>query len=245
MTEEVKGGNTLWTVISIISLLCAVTLLFFMLQERTKRIGTEQRLSDTQKAKRSIEIKLDHARSELIQLQDKAMVLAEQVEQEKRSYQLVLADLEEKDAQIKELGNSLTNEKKQRTGLADTLAQMRENYDSLEEKLKEARLKLEELNGQTSAFKDKRGVELKRIVVKPKKKLSGNVLVVNREFKFVVIDLGRKDGVGVGDEFRIYRGSEEIGKVQIEKVYDAMSTAAILSGSQEQEIDEDTIVKSF
>ncbi|MCQ9208360.1 MAG: hypothetical protein NG712_03175 [Omnitrophica bacterium] len=245
MTEQVKGNNTLWTIMSIISLLCAIGLLFFMLQERSRRIMTEERLSQTQNAKRSIEIRLDHARSELMQLQDKARVLAEQTEREKQRYQAILAELGGKTSQINELESNLTNEKKQRTSLANTLAQLRENYDSLEEKLKEAELMLEELKGRGSGFRGKRGVELRRIVVKPKKKLSGKVLVVNREFKFVVVDLGRKDGVTVGDEFRIYHGSEEIGKVQIEKVYDAMSTAAILPGSQEQEIDEETIVKSF
>ena len=48
-----------------------------------------------------------------------------------------------------------------------------------------------------------------------------------------------------GEELAVYQGSKEVGKVQVEKIYDAMSTAAILSGSQEQEITEDSVVKSF
>ena len=71
------------------------------------------------------------------------------------------------------------------------------------------------------------------------------MLVVNNEVHFVVIDLGRKDGVNVGNKLVIYQGSEEIGRVQVEKVYDAMSTASILPGSQEHKISEDSVVKSF
>ena len=82
-------------------------------------------------------------------------------------------------------------------------------------------------------------------MVKPKQKLSGKVLVVNTEFHFVFIDLGRKDNVSLGDEFLVYRGSQKVATIQVEKVYGSMATAAILAGSQEQEIFEDCVVKSF
>ena len=116
---------------------------------------------------------------------------------------------------------------------------MRENYDRLEEKLRESEQKIG-LFGRKSS-----GVKLEKIVVQPRKKLNGKVLVVNREFHFVVIDLGKEDAVRVSDEFVVYRGSEEIGKVQVERVYDAMSTAAILAGSQEELISENSVVESL
>ncbi len=245
MNKAFKGGNVLWITILIIGLLCMVSLLFFMLQERAKRIGTEQRLSESEKAKRAVEIKLDHAQLELIQLKDEARILAGQLVQEKEGYLIALEKIDKKDNQIEELESNLTNEKKQRTSLANTLAQLRENYDSLEERLKEAKLEAEEYQKQLGKFGRKTGVKLKKIVVKPSRELEGKVLVVNNEFHFVVIDLGKKDGVNVGNKLVIYQGSEEIGRVQVEKVYDAMSTASILPGSQEHKISEDSVVKSF
>lgn len=245
MNKTLKAGNVLWIIVSIISLLCALGLLFFMLQEKSKRIQSEQKLSETEKAKRATEIKLDHAQLELIQLRDKAKLLAKEVEQEKKNYLAALAEAGKKEEQIKELENNLANEKKQRTNLANTLAQLRENYDSIEEELKGAKKRADELTNQFGKLTGKAGVELKKIVVRPKKELSGKVLVVNTDFHFVVIDLGKKDDISVGDEFVVYRGSQEVGKVQVEKVYDSMSTASVLAGSQEQEIVEDSVVKSF
>ncbi|MBL7084969.1 MAG: hypothetical protein ISS43_02535 [Candidatus Omnitrophica bacterium] len=245
MNKVFKGGNALWIIVSIVCLLSAVVLLLFMFHEKAKRVQTEQELARTEKDKRTIEIKLDHAQLELIQLKDQAQLLERQLDEREKDYQVILASVEGKDAQLNQLEIDLTNEKKQRTSLADTLAQLRESYDSLEKELEEARANVENLKERITRFPAKTGVELKKIVVKPKKKLSGKVLVVNTEFHFVVINLGKKDGISIGDEFAVYDGSKEIGRVQVEKVYDAMSTAAILAGSQEQEIIEDTIVKSF
>ena len=245
MNKAFKGGNVLWITILIIGLLCMVGLLFFMLQERAKRIETEQRLSESEKAKRAVEVKLDHAQLEAIQLKDQAMILSEQLAQKKERYLIALEKIDKKDIQIKELESNLINEKKQRTSLANTLAQLRENYDSVEERLKEAKLEAEKYQKQSGKFGRRTGVKLKKIVVKPSKELEGKVLVVNNEFHFVVIDMGKKDGVRVSDELVVYRGPQQIGKVQVEKVYDEMSTAAILSGSQEEEIIEDSVIKSF
>ena len=245
MNKASKGGSVLWIIMTIISLFCVVGLLLFMLQERSKRIETEQKLSDSVKAKRSLEIKLDHAQLDLIRLKDQAEVLAKQVEQEKKGYRDALENLAKKDRQLTELESELADEKKQRVGLTNTLAQLRESHKDLAEELKESKVKFEDFKGQPTKFTGKPSVNLRKIVVKPKKQLSGKVLVINREFHFVVIDLGRKNGVNLGDEFVVYRHAQEVGKVQVEKVYDGMSTAAILSGSEEFEIDEGSIIKSF
>ncbi len=238
MDKAFKGGSVLWISVSAICLFCAVTLLFFMFQEKNRRIETEERLVSVEKAKRTVEIKLDHAQIETTQLKEQARLLARQAEEDKRRVQAALAQLEGKDLNIKELETSLANEKRQRTDLANRLAQLRETCDRLEDRLEEARRGYADSSGRA-------GVELKRIVVKPKKQLEGKVLVVNREFHFVVIDLGRQDKVGLGDEFLVYQQAKEIGKVQVEKIYDTMSTAVILPGSQEAAILEDTVVKSF
>lgn len=57
------------------------------------------------------------------------------------------------------------------------------------------------------------------------KALEGKVIIVNKEFNFVVINLGSKDKVGVGDEFLVSRDGKPIGDLKIEKVHEAMSAA--------------------
>lgn len=246
MNKTFKGGNVLWLIGFIISLLCVAGLLFVMFQERVKRIEAEQALTETEQAKQTLELKLDQAQLELIQLRDRARLLAEEVEQEKRSYQQTLEELEQKSTQLVVIENNLQDERKKVLNLEQTLTQLRQDYSRLKEELSTAEARLGGLRGQLEESKDKTGVKLKKIVVKPKKEsLMGKVLVVNREFQFLVIDLGSKDGLSVGDEFVIYQGSEEVGKVQIERVYDTMSTATILPGAEEYKIMEDSTVKSF
>ena len=245
MNKTFKGGNVLWVISFTIVLLCAAGLLFLMLQEKTKRIETEQELSETKKAKRVVELNLDRSQLKLIQLKEQAQMLARQFEQEKKNYQSALEKIDKKDIQVKKLENNLVSKEKQRTTLANALAQLRERYDSLEEKFREVKRQVKEFKKEPDKSAARPGVKLKKIIVKPKKKLSAKVLVVNREFHFVVIDLGKKDAVSIGDEFVVYRNSQEIGKVKVEKVYDAMCTASILPGSQKEEISEDNIVKSF
>lgn len=246
MNKTFKGGNVLWLFGFIISLLCVAGLLFLMFQERAKRIEADQALAEAKEAKGALELKLDQAQLELIQLKDKAMVLAKEVAEEKRRHQQTLEELEQKDAQLVVLENDLQSERKEVLNLDQVLTQLKQDYSRLEEKLNTAETKMEGLKGQLVKSKGKKGVQLKKIVVKPKKEsLSGRVLVVNREFQFLVIDLGSKDGLSVGDEFVIYQGSEEVGRVQVERVYDTMSTATILPGTQEYKIMEDSTVKSF
>ncbi|MDP2831379.1 MAG: hypothetical protein Q8O02_03940 [Candidatus Omnitrophota bacterium] len=57
------------------------------------------------------------------------------------------------------------------------------------------------------------------------KALEGNVMIVNKEFNFAVINLGSKDKVNVGDEFLVSRAGKPIGELKVEKVHEFMSAA--------------------
>ena len=68
--------------------------------------------------------------------------------------------------------------------------------------------------------------------------LQGKVLVVNKEYDFVVINLGSKDGVVLGDEFSIFNNNRFIGDVKIEKVHDSMAAAGFLTSGMKDNISE-------
>lgn len=55
--------------------------------------------------------------------------------------------------------------------------------------------------------------------------LEGKVMIVNKEFNFAVINLGSKDKVEVGQEFRVSRDGKYIGDLKVEKVHESMSAA--------------------
>jgi len=58
--------------------------------------------------------------------------------------------------------------------------------------------------------------------------LEGKVMIVNKEFNFAVINLGSKDKVEVGDEFRVSRDGKYIGDLKVEKVHESMSAAGFI-----------------
>ena len=244
MNKATKRGSALWIIISIISLLCAAGLLFIMLQEREKRIQSEEELAVVEKEKSGLKTKVESLSTETDKLKEKARLLSEEFKREKEKYQ---AELEEQSSRLNSLTTSLANEKKHSANLAANLAQLKENYESLQKQHQLAEQKSGELKSQLDKLSAQKGVELKKIVVKqkPKPLVKGRILVVNNEFNFVVIDLGQKDDINVEDEFAVLRAGRQVGKVKIERVYEAMSTAAIVPGSEEDEIIEDSVVQSL
>jgi len=71
----------------------------------------------------------------------------------------------------------------------------------------------------------------------------GNVLVINKDYNFVVINLGNKDGVAIGNTFAVYHNNKYIGDIKIEKVHDSMAAAGLLSGDINKISEGDKIVQ--
>jgi uncharacterized protein YoxC len=70
------------------------------------------------------------------------------------------------------------------------------------------------------------------------------VMTVNKKFNFIVVNMGLKDGVKMGDRLEVRRGSESIGRVEVEKLYDDFSAATIANQKDNYEIQEgDQIVR--
>lgn len=71
------------------------------------------------------------------------------------------------------------------------------------------------------------------------------VLSVNRKFNFVVIGLGIKDGIQMGDAIEVSREGKRIGDAQVEKLYENFAAATIMHEDKEAPIKEgDSIRKS-
>jgi chromosome segregation ATPase len=70
----------------------------------------------------------------------------------------------------------------------------------------------------------------------------GKILTVNKEYEFVVIDLGEEDGIKAGMPFTVYRGDKEIGRVEILEVHPGISAADIKSLSKRKSIRTNDIV---
>lgn len=73
----------------------------------------------------------------------------------------------------------------------------------------------------------------------------GNVLLVNRKYNFVVVNLGSQQNLELNDTLSIYREGKEIAKARVEKLYDDYSAAYIIEEQSDHPITEgDTVAKS-
>ncbi|MEA3560359.1 MAG: hypothetical protein U9R31_01110 [Candidatus Omnitrophota bacterium] len=57
----------------------------------------------------------------------------------------------------------------------------------------------------------------------------GRVLTVNKEYEFVVINLGQRDGIKTGMPFTVYRGGEAVAKLEVLEAHPKISAADIKS----------------
>jgi hypothetical protein len=146
----------------------------------------------------------------LAALQDEVRIqqLQRQAETSKASDQVSRASRQEAERLVKQLG------------------ELEKNYLELRDREK-ARVTTAHLNS----------LGIRTDVVAPRKPLQAQVTAVARELDLVVISIGRDAGVNEGDEFTIYRGSEFIGKIAVDRLDRAWASGRIvLKGKAEPRI---------
>lgn len=70
----------------------------------------------------------------------------------------------------------------------------------------------------------------------------GKVLLINRNFHFVVVNVGSKNGLSPSDILLIKRNGKQVAKVRVEKVYDEYSAAYIVEEDSSLPIEESDLV---
>lgn len=76
-------------------------------------------------------------------------------------------------------------------------------------------------------------------VTAPQAPLEGKVLVVNKEYDFVVVNIGQKDNLVIGDTLEIFRKEKKLGELKVEEVRDTMSVAIPVEPNLIKQIKED------
>lgn len=259
MTERAGIKIPILIVLLIISLSLAGGIFYLLDKEQAKNLALQGELEETRAKYMKSESELQGANKristldlELTEAESKIEAINNELGQEKIIRQEALAqigqlkvDLEEQRGQKLDLEKQLNQAQDEAKKTKEQLDQLVSQKVDLESKIKELETKFQ-------------GVELGKIVVNPetgaveaetqeaaegllkpedgksKKNIQaqtaqGKVLVINKDYNFVVINLGSKDGVEIGEVFSIYRNNKYIGEVKVEKVHDSMSAAGFLS----------------
>ncbi len=272
--SDVQGGKMvvpLLSVLASLAMIVASLAIFFQVQERDKRMESEQELEiaiqernetrseleEARKARQELEEQVAQTQEELISVRDQ---LAKALEEQEVLSQTIQAHQGEKDALDQQIA-SITAE---RDELQTQLSRLKETRDDLQGQLASAKQHQESLESRMKEL-PRPGVELQPVSVGNQPRVSdapvpstyvditpvpavsneGQVLVINREYDFIVMDLGKNQGLNVGQEFQVVRGDQVLGTVKVEKIYDDLSAAAVLPSSNIGDFREGDFVKAL
>lgn len=251
----------------LISLSLAGGFFYLLEKEKAKSLALQVELDDTKTKKKIAEERAEELNKAISELEVKLKetqgqvdALTHEVEQEKVAKQEALT-------QIGQLKTDLEQQKELKSDLENKLARAQEDAEKMQAQIKELESKKAELETKAKDREAKsQGVELGTIVVGPESasskpapvsvkpvgqeqtqeqenkaytsNIEGKALVINKDYDFMVINLGSRDGVSLGDTFSVYHNNKYIGDVKVEKVHDSMAAAGFLSPETKQRVSE-------
>lgn len=141
---------------------------------------------------------------------------------------------------LEEAVGHLTKEAQKAQELQGRLSVMQRHMDQLQGELA---LALQQVGGGPQAG-EANAVQLERIVVSDAgaSGSNGRVVSINRDWNFVVIDLGW-EAVRIGDTVSIFRGDELLARARVERVQEGVCAATLLPEWQAAEIHVNDVVK--
>lgn len=120
-------------------------------------------------------------------------------------------DITEEFAQQYRILTELYNLYAQNEELRTENEELRISNKELKERIEELKAKVEELEKKT---------EEEKITGK-----AWSVLLVDRELKFLIIGIGKNEGIALGDVFEVFQKNDFLGRIQVTKVYADLSVA--------------------
>ncbi|MBI3324744.1 MAG: hypothetical protein HYZ92_05640 [Candidatus Omnitrophica bacterium] len=229
---------------------------------RSEKVELEQQYNSVQEAKEQLEGELGRARTQFDQL-------TKQLTDERESKAMLVKSIDERQREIDRLSKDAEQWHAEREQLTEQLTKLKSEEQELQAQLAQMQQAKSELETKMAALPEQPTVELDRVVVtdgaspsstatgaaspggafqpagSQVSAVQGQVIVVNREYDFVVINMGRNQGLEVGQEFRLVRGDRVVGRVKVEKLYDELSAASIMPESDRDAIREGDLVKAI
>jgi hypothetical protein len=77
----------------------------------------------------------------------------------------------------------------------------------------------------------------------PDGEITGEILILNKKYDFIIVNVGSDDGIEVGDEGIIEHDGAQIGRAKIKKIYNKMCLSDIVEKSPDVKIQKNYLVK--
>lgn len=241
-------------VISVVLIVLSLSLaggVFYLLQKQIATNKTlQEELDDVQTKYRIAETELQRFKKKISEFEVKLQESQTQIDTLTRDLQQERTAREEALSQAEQLRINLEQQKELKSDLEKKLIQAQKDIEKTQAQLKELGAKKAELETEIKDLEaQSQRVELGKIVVgaetlmpapesvkSPRTK--GKILVINKDYNFVVIDLGSQDGVEIGNLFSVYHNDVYLGEVKVEKVHDSMAAAGFVSAQVKDKVNE-------
>jgi len=190
----------------------------------------------------------------LKKLEDAKEAFAEEIEEEEELHKKLTKNLATSEQKIKELEAQLKAEVERSQKLGELYEQKQQEEASKLEKIQDSRenTTAEKSNAEEAApVEDANvGIELEEIVIIPRapkaqdiveeptleeegvsvfeSALDGRILSVDTETEFVIVSLGKKDGLDVGNILSVYHNENYVGDIKITRLQSEMSAADLV-----------------
>jgi hypothetical protein len=249
MSKIFKIVLGLLVVVSMVSASLAVIGFIGKEREYMKRLAVEDKLALTLKEKRNIEKDIetiksakDTAEAEIKKFEEKAAELNSKLQEAKQKNDDIGLELNAKKLELSKVKLDLDNERKEKSSISKKLDNIQADYEKIKKEAQKLTNEKISLEKKVTELKEKQSVSLDKIVVSPaeenspiqsqKPVMQGKILVVNKEYGFIVIDMGQDKFIQKGMRFDVVDGPKSLGKAEIDKVYDTMASATILPGGK-------------
>lgn len=233
MLKDMKSIGAI--IVAVIFLFSTIVLFVMLTGERNSKTALQSELTEVMKAKKKLSQEIDEVKvskseleMKLSTLEAQAKTLSESYEKEKAQGESLKQELAKRYTELGSVKGQLEGIATEKQNLQEQLDQEKTKYNQLKERVDKLVGVKDELESKIKDIVDKQGVELERIVVKEQGELEGKVLVVNKEYNFVVTDMGSDDQIELGDVLTVFRDGKYVGECQVEKIYDTMSASTIL-----------------
>lgn len=253
--------------VAVLAIGAAAISLAFQVQERQRRMAKERELELATAENVDLKGQLEELRQRRARLEEDLARLRQeltnaQAEMAKavEAQEVLARSVEDREEEIARLTKDVEQARTDAEQAAAQLSVLQTERDTMQQQLVDLDRAKGELEAKVMELAGRPTVELEKVLVggsrmdgalvqpaglSPGTSSTGQVVVVNREYDFIVMNLGRNQGLSVGQEFQIVRGAAILGRVRVEKVYDELSAAAILPESQTQSIQEGDLIRAL
>ncbi|MBN2145540.1 MAG: hypothetical protein JW774_13075 [Candidatus Aureabacteria bacterium] len=213
----------------------------------------EKQVQEIRKKIEEINQVKEKMQEELKKKKKEAEDLAKELVSEKQKRKELEKKLLNAEKEVARLKVEVQREKEEKTKLQERLERMANRLEKSESDKGSLLSRLNTVMRERDTVKNKLDkmdaaspkFTLAEITVSEKKQYAGIILNVNEKYNFCIVSIGKNEGIVPGIELIVHRGSSLIGKIIIERVFDRMSSAKILSTSAQETIRVEDSVRKF